>query len=240
MPIKPVIFDEKDLKKIFKTDNLQARIWRQLRRAFKSIVLFLVIFTVLFYGLNWPAFFKRASFMTDRTLIIQAPVTPQPAVNYEPTIIIPKIGVQAPVFYDVSYETIIEQLRNGVVRYEGTADLGQIGNVVLLGHSSDYLWSTGQYKTVFALLDKLTINDEIILPRGNNRYVYRVTQTKIFKPTELDVLQRTATPTLTLISCYPVGTTLRRIIVIAALAEGPLGSIQTTEPYLGEKLTTAR
>jgi sortase A len=123
---------------------------------------------------------------------------------------------------------------------EGTADPGQVGNVVIVGHSSDFPWSTGQYKTIFALLDKLTIGDEITLPFGQNRYVYKITESKIVKPTNLTVLERTAAPTLTLISCYPVGTALNRIVVTATLVDGPIGGTQTTEPFLGEKLTTAR
>ena len=244
MPLKPITFEEKDLKKLFKLDTPMARIWRKVRKFFRSLIWFITIFGITFFALNSAAFWQRADFASGGREIDSPPLdlpTPiSPTINYEPEIIIPKIGVQAPVIYDASYSTIIEQLRGGVVKYEGTADPGQVGNVVIVGHSSDFPWSLGKFKTVFALLDKLTIGDEIILPHGPNRYIYKVTETRTIKPTDLSVLQRSSTPNLTLITCYPVGTTLNRLVVTAVLSEGLVGSIQVSEPYLGEKLTTAR
>jgi LPXTG-site transpeptidase (sortase) family protein len=243
MPLKPITFEEKDLKRLFKSNTPMARIWRQVRKGLVFCVWFAVIFGVIFYALNAPAFWKRASFASKEpsgNLVVEPPQVPTPVVNYNPEIIIPKIGIQAPVIYDASYASIIENLRTGVVRYEGTADPGQIGNVVIVGHSSDYPWSTGSYKTVFALLDKLVAGDEIILPYGSNRYVYKVTQVNIVKANNLSVLARTGEPTLTLVTCYPVGTAINRLVIVAKLTQGPIGSIQTTEPFLGDKLTTAR
>ncbi|KKU43541.1 MAG: sortase family protein [Berkelbacteria bacterium GW2011_GWA2_46_7] len=240
MPLRPVTFDENDLKKIFKSNTPVAKAWRQVRKGLIFCVWFAAIFAVIFYALNAPAFWQRASFVAKDSIKLPLVAPPAPVINYDPEIIISKIGVRAPVIYDASYGQIIERLRNGVVRYEGTANPGQIGNVVIVGHSSDYPWSTGLYKTIFALLDKLTVGDEIVLSHGPNRYVYTVTQTKVVKPTQLEVLGRTPEPTVTLITCYPVGTTLNRLVIVAKLAEGLIGSIQTTEPFLGVKLTSGR
>lgn len=239
MPLKPVTFSEKDLKRLFRVNTPMLRFWRGVRRVLKTTIWFVAIFGLFFAVMNGPAFWQRANFSST----VQPPIAippPAPTVNYDPEIIIAKIGVRAPVIYDANFDAIIERLRTGVVRYEGTADPGQVGNVVIVGHSSDFPWSTGQYKTVFALLDKLTIGDEIVLPFGQNRYIYRVTESKIVKPSNLTVLERTATPTLTLISCYPVGTALNRLVIIATLSDGPVGPTQATEPFLGEKLTSAR
>lgn len=239
MPLKPVTFSEKDLKRLFRINTPMLRFWRGTRRVLKTAIWFVAIFGFFFAVMNGPAFWQRASFSS----VVQTPIVippPAPAVTYDPEIIIAKIGVRAPVIYDANFDAIIERLRSGVVRYEGTADPGQVGNVVIVGHSSDFPWSTGQYKTIFALLDKLIVGDEIILPFGQNRYTYKVRETKIVKPTDLTVLARTATPTLTLISCYPLGTALNRIVIIASLVDGPIGPVQATEPFLGEKLTTAR
>ncbi|MCR4277648.1 MAG: sortase [Candidatus Berkelbacteria bacterium] len=242
MPLKPVTFNESDLKKIFRQNTPMVRFWRAVRRVLKATIWFVVVFGFFFAAMNAPAYWQRASYASRDSSTVQPPPTPPPApvVNYDPEIIIAKTGTRAPVIYDARFDEIIERLRVGVVRYEGTADPGQVGNVVIVGHSSDFPWSTGQYKTIFALLDKLVIGDEIVLPFGQNRYTYKVRETKIVKPTDLTVLARTATPTLTLISCYPLGTALNRIIIIASLADGPIGPVQTTEPFLGEKLTTAR
>ncbi|MEK7171179.1 MAG: class D sortase [Patescibacteria group bacterium] len=241
MPIKPITFEEKDLKKLFRLDTPVARVWRQTQRALKGLIWFMAIFAVCFLALNGPAFWQRTRFVTQGVSSPPIAVPPAPApVMLASEIIISKIGVQAPVFYDTKFADIITQLRNGVVRYEGTADPGQIGNVVIVGHSSDFPWSTGSYKTIFALLDKLTLGDEIILPHGINRYIYKVTSTKVVRPTDLSVLDRTSTPTLTLITCYPVGTTLKRLVIQATLSEGPIGSVQATEPYLGGQIVPTR
>ncbi len=243
MPLRPVTFDEQDLKKLFTSNTPTARFWRFLKRAVRTSLWFGVIVLTGFALLNGPAYWQRASFATNGTPInrsvIETP-TSAPTINYDPEIVIPKIGVRAPVIYDVAFNSIIDNLHNGVVRYEGTANPGQVGNVVIVGHSSDFPWSTGRYKTIFSLLDKLTSGDEIILPYGTDRYVYKITETKVVKPTDLSVLARTPTATITLITCYPVGTTLNRLIVRANLVAGPVGPPQTTEPFLGQSLTAAR
>jgi sortase A len=48
-------------------------------------------------------------------------------------------------------------------------------------------------------------------------YRYVVDQTRIVRPTEVDVMAPTSTPVLTLISCYPYGVDTHRIVVIASL-----------------------
>lgn len=242
MPIKPITFNESDLRKLFRSNTPVARITRWVKRVLRGLIYFVVLFAIFFYGINAPAFYQRFSFTEKPPLVAEqsAPFPVKPVVTYSPEIIIEKLGIKAPVSYDTSYNDILTSLRDGVVRYEGTANPGQIGNVVILGHSSDFPWSTGSYKTIFALLDKLVVGDQIVLPFGTERYIYKVTETKVVKATDLTVLNRTAEPTLTLITCYPVGTALKRLVIRALLAGDPVGSIQTTEPYLGDKLVTVR
>lgn len=130
-------------------------------------------------------------------------------------ILIPKINVDAPIVWQVSEQDIIKSLRNGVVHYKGTALPGQVGNIFITGHSSNYWWDKGQYNQVFALLEKMVVGDVIIISYKNTKYVYKVRNVFVVKPKDLSVLNPTATPTLTLVTCVPVGTTLNRLVVQA-------------------------
>jgi sortase A len=146
---------------------------------------------------------------------VTAPITEVvPAAN---TISIPKINVSVPVIYEPSTQeaTIQTALQNGVVHYGNTAVPGQNGNVAIFGHSSNDWWEPGNYKFVFVLLDKLSPGDKLTLDYQSKRYTYEVTGSKVVEPTDVGVLNPTATPTLTLITCTPPGTSLRRLVVTA-------------------------
>lgn len=135
-----------------------------------------------------------------------------------PNIIINDINVNAPVIYDQS--TVNEgqfqlALRNGVVHYPGTALPGQQGNVVIFGHSSGQWWAPGDYKFVFTLLDKLKIEDLIYIDYQGTRYIYRVYDSVVVKPTDLSVLNQGSKNILTLITCTPVGSSTNRLIIRA-------------------------
>jgi sortase A len=138
------------------------------------------------------------------------------------TLRIPSLGIQAPVIYvDTVSETAFQTaLRNGVVHYPKTALPGEPGNVYIFGHSSDYRWSKGSYKTVFALLPKIANGAIINVTNASGTvFTYRVTGTRIVGPKDLHVLdqQGNTKHLLTLQTSYPLGTALKRFIVTAEL-----------------------
>lgn len=110
-------------------------------------------------------------------------------------------------------------LRNGVVRYPGTADPGKRGNTFITGHSSYYLWDPGAYKDVFALLPHIQVDDEIIIHYKQKVYRYQVSSTKEVWPDQVDVLNQTEDYRLSLMTCVPIGTNLKRLIVVAKLVK---------------------
>jgi len=145
-------------------------------------------------------------------------------------IMIPKIGQNIPIkevdpknLLDQKWsgleEDIQEALKDGVVRYPGTALPGQNGNVFVTGHSSYYLWDPGRYKDVFALLHELAIGDTITVFYDENRFDYKVTEIKVVSPHEVDVLQQTNDKRITLMTCTPIGTAINRLVVIAQQVE---------------------
>lgn len=151
---------------------------------------------------------------------------------YENRIIIPRIGKNIPLVdvlvdahpdYEVMHETFMEELKKGVVRYPGTARPGETGNVFIFGHSSNYPWIQSQYNDVFALLDQLEDGDEIIVYYYQKKYTYRVTDRSTVKPGDVQALKDRdpGKKELSLMTCWPVGTTLERLIIFAELVETP-------------------
>lgn len=141
-------------------------------------------------------------------------------------IIIPRINQNIPIVR-VSSESLIkrdwaaleremqEALRDGVVHYPGTSLPGQKGNVVITGHSSYFPWDSGRFKDVFALLHEVVLGDKIVVYHEQDKYLYEVDDIKIVLPKDIDVLKQTPDNKLTLITCTPVGTNLKRLIVSA-------------------------
>lgn len=132
-------------------------------------------------------------------------------------LLLPKIGVNAPVIADVdgtNKEEYFKALEDGVAHFKGTAKPGQGSNIFIFGHSSFYWYKPGDYKEIFKELEQVAIGDEIILWYQSKEYKYKVVETKVVEPTEVEVLKQTQEEQVTLMTCVPVGTTRYRLIVI--------------------------
>lgn len=165
-------------------------------------------------------------------------------VGPEPKVIIPKINVDAPVIYDVpslAENVIQDKLRSGVVHYPipGASSVpGQIGNTVILGHSSNDVFDDGAYKFVFVQLDKLEKGDTFYLNYQGTRYTYSVTEKRVIDPTEVSQLViDTNKPLATLVTCTPPGTALKRLVVIAEqISPDPTKATANTNSSTSSKL----
>ncbi len=148
----------------------------------------------------------------------------------ENRLIIPRIDQNIPVVR-VSSENLIKRdwgalendiqdaLKGGVVHYPGTSLPDQEGNVVITGHSSYFPWDPGRFKDVFALLHDVVIGDKLVIYYGQDKYTYEVDEIKIVLPDDIDILKQTTRDQVTLITCTPVGTNLKRLIVTGKLVE---------------------
>jgi LPXTG-site transpeptidase (sortase) family protein len=99
---------------------------------------------------------------------------------------------------------------------------GELGNAFYFGHSSDFPNKPGNYKTVFALLPRIELDDEIMVSDEKGRvYTYKAIEKKIVKPTQTEILAQgnRTKRLLTLQTSYPIGTAISRFIVVAKLAE---------------------
>jgi LPXTG-site transpeptidase (sortase) family protein len=87
----------------------------------------------------------------------------------------------------------------------GTGLPGQPGNLVLSGHISAPVSGQGNiFHNLPALANKLGARVGV-LAANNTWYYYSVTGTDVVLPTENWVLNPTAAPTITLLTCYPDG-----------------------------------
>jgi sortase A len=119
---------------------------------------------------------------------------------------IPKISLEVPIFDGTDDLT----LNRGVGRILGTAQVGAPGNLGIAGHRDGF----------FRGLQNIAPGDvlELIRPEHSDRYA--VSQIQIVAPEDTSVLNPTAVPTLTLVTCFPfyfVGHAPKRYIVTASL-----------------------
>lgn len=115
-----------------------------------------------------------------------------------------RLGLEVPVL-DGTDEP---RLNRGVGRIEGTAALGQEGNVGIAGHRDGY----------FRCLKDIRVGDEVELETLTRTERYRVDDLRIVPPTDVSVLQSTPDAVITMVTCYPfyfVGSAPQRFIVRA-------------------------
>lgn len=181
---------------------------------FKRLMQIIVMFSIVFVSFNLP-YFQRT---VEYNFIDQHVRVFEKQKNF---LQIPSLGITVPVVdvKEVDEGLFQTALGSGVVRFPGSAEIGSVGVVYIFGHSSDYLWSAGKYKTVFALLPKIKINDEIVIINAEGEeFVYRVIKTDVINPDNLDYLKmQTDKKLLVLQTSYPLGTALKRFIVVGEL-----------------------
>jgi sortase A len=90
------------------------------------------------------------------------------------------------------------------------------GNVYLFAHSADNFWDAGRYNAVFYLLKDLNEGDEIVIFYRGERYNYYVTGSQISDPQDVSLITNATNggEQLVLQTCWPPGTTLKRLTTI--------------------------
>lgn len=143
------------------------------------------------------------------------------SVGAEPKLIIPKINVEVPINFNVTpdYESQMKAMENGVAWFGipgANSKPGQVGNTVLSGHSSNDIIDGGNYKFIFARLDQMATGDTIYVNYESKRYTYTITKKEVVLPTEVSrLVYPTDKPVVTLITCTPLGTALKRLLITA-------------------------
>lgn len=215
---------EKDLEAIFagKRKIKHTRIFIYATYLSLTILLSIMFFLIL----NGPSVITRVNYWYDSELAPSTDVqdsgvflsaSPSLPNLDDNSILIERVDIKAPITYDVinSADKTSKALENGAIQLANTAHPGEVGNVFITGHSSNYVWAPGRYKSVFALLPKIVIGDQIYVKYQGKIYRYKVSSIKTVKPDDLSVLKQGKESILSLVTCVPVGTSLNRFVVVA-------------------------
>jgi len=139
---------------------------------------------------------------------------------------IDKIGVEVPMVWSQSTDenSMLADLEKGVGHYYQTASPGQVGNAVVSGHSSNYLWAKGDYNHIFKDLNSLEKGDAVTVKmmQKNGRIIvhhFSVADKFVTAPDDERIFAVTPGQTLTLTTCWPLGTNFKRLIIKTELVK---------------------
>lgn len=158
---------------------------------------------------------------TKTAVPIYTPVAIAEDFSSNGTLVIGKINVNVPIIWNVEEDKILDELNNGVAHYKGTSLPGNGGNIFIVGHSSNYFWIKSDYNNIFALLNKLIKGDRIEIIENSKTYTYEVQDKKIVSPDQVEVLNSTNKEVLSLMTCWPIGTNINRLVVLSELVNSP-------------------
>lgn len=140
-------------------------------------------------------------------------------------IVIPKINLNAAIYRDVdptNPKEYLPILRRGVAQSKGSVTPDKYGNVFLFAHSADAFYNVARYNALFFLIGKLEKGDEVDVFYRDKRYQYQVTEKAVVSSEYLEEYVKEKTQEgrmVTLQTCYPPGTTLKRLLVVAKMIE---------------------
>jgi len=185
----------------------------------KKIVLILGVIALGAIALNWGYWFDHIRYLVGANSF-SLPISDSAEYAEPDTIYIEKLGLSAPIIYveERTEDAYQEAMTRGVGHYPGTAIVGDLGNAYLFGHSSRAPWTNSDYNTIFSLIPKLEIGDEIKATDHEGRiYTYKVVRKFVVDPDYTGVLDQydNEKRIMTLQTSWPLGMTLRRYVVIA-------------------------
>lgn len=176
---------------------------------FGRYFLSLLLYAVPDLSFNWNS-------LTLPSLDAQA--QPQSAI-----LVIDKVKVTAPIIRDVPIDdqaAYDQALEGGVALARGSSPLeAATGNSFIFGHSSLFTFKPSPYDTVFALIPKLDPGDTFVIISGGQTATYKVTLSKQISAHDVQYLADSPLRQVTLVTCWPAGTNLRRWVVQATKVE---------------------
>ena len=156
-------------------------------------------------------------------------------VSPDPRLIIPKLNVDVPIHFGIPLSEVMSAMNNGVAHYRiagASAYPGEIGNLVITGHSAGDVYSSNPYKYIFSGLERLEDGDLIYVNYQSVRYTYRVTKKEVVDPSNVAALVvDTKKPILTLVTCTPLGTSRYRLLVTAEQISPNVEGAEEAEQY---------
>ncbi|MDP3093800.1 MAG: sortase [bacterium] len=208
-----------------------------LKESRKVLLFFCFSFVLFFLAINLIHFFnflgKQAAALVETEKQFSLKVLPEaanpalpPQENFiltekENSLEIPKISIKTPLIIAKSEEMkeIIQDLKKGVVVYPGSDLPGQGGRLTIIGHSAPLSWPKIRYDWIFSKLGELEADDEILINFEHRQYRYKAVE-KIFleKGEQVpDSEGESSGQVVYLITCWPPGRDLKRLVIKAEL-----------------------
>lgn len=207
--------------------NFTVRLIRAGERVYIKKWSFLCIFAFVFFGSVITL--GRLDLLPEIIVKVEAgnPVVAstnvvKQTVSELPTkIVIPAIDLSATISNPTTTDNAVldQELLKGAVRYPTSAKLGEIGNVVIFGHSS-YLpiVNNKAYKT-FNGIQKLSVGDAITLYSSGTAYTYQVKSVAKESSDNTAIQLLVEGKILTLSTCNSFATKSDRFVVVADFVE---------------------
>lgn len=183
---------------------------RQNRDIILASIILAAIFIIILYYQAAPKTLPPPLALATPSQDIASPNTP--------TINIPQLDKPIPLIYSHTLEEkqIQQYLKKGAVILPLGTSLGEPGNVVITAHSSGTA-SFGPYRFAFTKLGELEVGEEFQITAGTATYTYRVYAKEIVWPSQVDRLPDDDRSTVTLVTCWPPWTNLKRLLVHSEL-----------------------
>ena len=202
-------------KKITRMKKPINSIWLETIKVVSLLVLVMV-------AMNWGYLSKQVSAWLAYDVVNQQ-TSQESVIDGQPNrLAIPSLNLNVPLVYvnGTDEVTVQKGLESGVVHYLNTAMPGEYGNAYYFGHSSDYVFKKGKYKTVFAILPKIEVGAKIYITDAEGKqFLYLVKEGKVVEAKDVSVLSQgnRTKRLLTLQTSWPLGTALKRYVVVAEI-----------------------
>lgn len=207
------------------------------RRLFAAIALFgLIAFLVWIIFVILPVVFVEIKYQfrstfaaigldNPRTFFLPDPsgmtIIGNGSKNKDYGIFVPKISLDEKVIFNVDpndEEQYRAALKQGIAHASSTSYPDSNGLGYYFAHSSNPSFHL-QYNAVFYLLDKLESGDEVYIWKERKRYRYLVSEKMIKESNDIAFLyQQYDGEMIVLQTCWPPGTTQKRLLVFAKRA----------------------
>jgi LPXTG-site transpeptidase (sortase) family protein len=172
-------------------------------------------------GIIGGAYYHNELSVLWRSLRVQPPseqaAAPAPD-SHASTLSFVQLEQPLPLVYSDTLEEsrLQEYLEEGAVVLPLGTSFGDPGNVVVTAHSSGTS-AFGPYRFAFARLSELETGQQFQINTPTATYTYRVYDKEIVWPHEVDKLPNDDRSTVTLVTCWPLWTNFKRLLVHAEL-----------------------
>lgn len=162
---------------------------------------------VLWQHSGWEYFFAGST-----------PANPTPIPTTTSSLMLSTVPEPIPLIFSETLDepTLQEYLKQGAVVLPLGRNFGEAGNMVVTAHSSGTT-AFGPYRFAFAKLSELKTDDEFSITHAGKRYTYKVYKQEIVWPHQVDRLPNDNRSTVTLVTCWPLWTNFKRLLVNAEL-----------------------